>query len=107
MIKDLFALMELIQNHFNKMNCKKCLQEKPLMDFYNKRIVCKECCKKEMISYNKTYRERITINQWKKRGIRYPDFSELYNIYKKVKECYYYLIIGLHLIILLNKKGDV
>ena len=60
------------------MICNNCLEIKEVGEFYNKKAECKECFKKRMIYYT-----------WKKRGIRHPDFIELYNFYSMQKECYF------------------
>lgn len=78
--------------------CKNCKQIKNKKEFYKDNRVtslvffrnyCITCWKEKCRNYNQLNHEKNLIRTWYSSGIRYPNFSKLYNIYIKATNCYF------------------
>ena len=85
-------------------NCSLCFQFKSYDNYYTKSSLCKLCSNKKSKEYNKLHKdiikdyqmeyrknnkEKITITQWKKNGIRSENFHKLFKIFNKAMNCYF------------------
>lgn len=82
----------------NTKQCKKCNLIKCLKDFYKDnritsivcyRSICIECYKKESKIYNTINHDKNIIRLWESRGIKFPNFKNLYQLYMQSTNCYF------------------